>query len=236
MAVVRRCSFADAAAARLRVDPRGGSESSRCVAQGATGSACRPIPHVEAWIRPQGRIHVHTCSPAMLAPSTHRETRCAPSSLRSDSRGESVHEARLAARGRRRCAPARLQAGCPLPGAEQSSGLFCVRAKSRASRYIAAARAHPQPCKNRRWRATTWHATARGAGRWWYPRAQGRFRVRWTVRTRRAGLMRKRWSVLGGRPGAWTGERGCRRRPAAAASNRRSPNDRSAPRGVNRFT
>ena len=213
MAVVRlRCCFRiEAAAARPRVGPRGGSESSRCVAQGATGSACRPIPHVEAWIRPQGRIHVHTCSPAMLAPSTHRETRCAPSSLRSDSRGESVHEARLAARGRRRCA-------------------------SRASRYIAAARAHPQPCKNRWWRAMTWHATGRGAGRWWYPRAQGRFRVRWTVRTRRAGLMRKRWSVLGGRPGAWTGERGYRRRPAAAASargpqrqKRATANDRHAP-------
>ena len=97
--------------------------------------------------------------------------------------------------------------------------------RSSAPHRRAPSRPH-SPLQQQRCCAYRWRATGGFAGRWWHPRAQGRFRVRWTVRTRRAGLMRSRSIVLGGRPGAWTGERGCRRRPAAAASAR-EPQPRS---------
>ena len=104
-AVVRGL-FAETAAASLRVGPSGGSESSRCA-------------------------RLRLASPAMLAPSTHRETRYAPSSLRSNSRGESVHEARPRARGRRRCASRASRYSPPEGPTRSLAGTSVVRKDSR---------------------------------------------------------------------------------------------------------
>ena len=117
-AIVRCGKAADGPSRRLKIEPlRGASRH---------GIGLQADPAREARIRPQGRIHVHARSPAMLAPAARRKL-AAPGpearafarhkqssglfvsglsplrSLRSDSRGESDHEARCA-RGRRHCA------------------------------------------------------------------------------------------------------------------------------------